>query len=197
MTISTMISSIAEYRLVVLGGGAVGKSSLTIRLVTDRFLVDYDPTVEDCYRKRAIVDDQLALLDILDTAGQEDFASMHDQWIREGDGFLLVYSVTSKISFEEIEILYQKIRRTKGEEVPIVIVGNKCDLDDQRTISTTEGHALGRRLVCAFYETSAKLNVNIDVCYFQLVRQMRKLRGSRAVVTTAERKKRHFGCSIL
>eukprot|EP00456_Euglypha_rotunda_P009482 TRINITY_DN1213_c2_g3_i1.p1 TRINITY_DN1213_c2_g3~~TRINITY_DN1213_c2_g3_i1.p1 ORF type:complete len:102 (-),score=33.59 TRINITY_DN1213_c2_g3_i1:24-329(-) len=73
-----------EYKLVVLGGGGVGKSALTIRLVTDNFLDEYDPTIEDSYRKQVMIDDETALLDILDTAGQEEFSSMQDQWMRDG-----------------------------------------------------------------------------------------------------------------
>eukprot|EP00490_Sorites_sp_Unknown_P002761 CAMPEP_0114656540 /NCGR_PEP_ID=MMETSP0191-20121206/12498_1 /TAXON_ID=126664 /ORGANISM="Sorites sp." /LENGTH=98 /DNA_ID=CAMNT_0001873961 /DNA_START=92 /DNA_END=384 /DNA_ORIENTATION=+ len=85
-----------DYKIVVLGGGGVGKSALTIRLVTDNFLDEYDPTIEDSYRKQVMIDDKPALLDILDTAGQEEFSSMQDQWMREGKGFLLVYSITSR-----------------------------------------------------------------------------------------------------
>mmetsp|Transcript_38734 Transcript_38734/g.62980 ORF Transcript_38734/g.62980 Transcript_38734/m.62980 type:complete len:80 (+) Transcript_38734:121-360(+) len=65
-----------EYKLAVLGSGAVGKSALTIRLVTDNFLDEYDPTIEDSYRKQAVIDNKVALLDILDTAGQDEFSSM-------------------------------------------------------------------------------------------------------------------------
>jgi len=89
-----------EYKIVVLGAGGVGKSALTIRLVTDNFLEEYDPTIEDSYRKSVIIDDQNALLDILDTAGQEEFSSMQDQWMREGKGFLLVYTITSRATFD-------------------------------------------------------------------------------------------------
>ncbi|GLD94536.1 hypothetical protein PINS_up003147 [Pythium insidiosum] len=88
-----------EYKLVVLGSGGVGKSALTIRLVTDNFLEDYDPTIEDSYRKLSTIDGDQVVLDILDTAGQEEYTSMQDQWMREGNGFLLVYSVTSQSSF--------------------------------------------------------------------------------------------------
>jgi GTPase KRas protein len=88
-------SKTLEYKLVVLGGGGVGKSALTIRLVTDNFLDEYDPTIEDSYRKQVMIDDETALLDILDTAGQEEFSSMQDQWMRDGQGFLLVYNIVA------------------------------------------------------------------------------------------------------
>lgn len=75
-----------EYKMVVLGSGAVGKSALTIRLVTQNFLEEYDPTIEDNYNKQVVVDGRTAHLDILDTAGQDEYSQMQDQWMREGKG---------------------------------------------------------------------------------------------------------------
>lgn len=76
----------SEYKMVVLGSGAVGKSALTIRLVTQNFLEEYDPTIEDNYNKQVVVDGEAAHLDILDTAGQDEYSQMQDQWMREGKG---------------------------------------------------------------------------------------------------------------
>ena len=132
-----------EYKIVVLGGGGVGKSALTIRLVTDNFLDEYDPTIEDSYRKQVEIDGKPALLDILDTAGQEEFSSMQDQWMREGKGFLLVYTITSKATLDECSLLREKILRAKDEDhVPIVLSGNKSDLEEQRDFPTDEAQDL-------------------------------------------------------
>ena len=164
-----------EYKLVVLGGGGVGKSALTIRLVTDNFLDEYDPTIEDSYRKQVMVDEEVALLDILDTAGQEEFSSMQDQWMRDGRGFLLVYNVTSRPTFDEVSILYDKILRTKDtSRVPVVLAGNKCDLKDQRQVQYNEGAELAKQWNCPFFETSAKLRLNNDACFFEVVREIRR-----------------------
>jgi len=165
-----------EYKIVVLGGGGVGKSALTIRLVTDNFLDEYDPTIEDSYRKSVEVDGKAALLDILDTAGQEEFSSMQDLWMREGKGFLLVYSITSKHTLEECEVLRDKILRTKDEDAttPIVLCGNKCDLNDQREVEKNEGDALAKKWNVPFFETSAKMKINNVNCFYEIVRQIRK-----------------------
>jgi GTPase KRas len=88
-----------EYKMVVLGSGAVGKSALTIRLVTQNFLEEYDPTIEDNYNKTINVDGIPAHLDILDTAGQDEYSQMQDQWMREGKGILVVYAIGTKILF--------------------------------------------------------------------------------------------------
>jgi len=168
----------SEYKIVVLGGGGVGKSALTIRLVTDNFLEEYDPTIEDSYRKQVNIDESVALLDILDTAGQEEFASMQDQWIREGKGFLLVYTITSMQSFEEMKNFHRSILRTKDmEKVPLVIAGNKCDLKDpseSSQVPTATAQALADQWNCPFFETSAKEKINNEKCFYEVVREIRK-----------------------
>jgi GTPase KRas protein len=176
-----------EHSLVCLGGGGVGKSALTIRLVTDQFLEDYDPTIEDSYRKATMLDGEPIILNILDTAGQTEFSAMQDSWIREGQGFLLVYSVDSQISFDEIKTLFQKILRTKDAdpgEVAIVLAGNKCDLEDsRREVSLEKGKELAKELglpESAFFETSAKKEINNLSCYLEVVREIRRLSGGQA-----------------
>jgi len=185
-----------EYKIVVLGGGGVGKSALTIRLVTDNFLDEYDPTIEDSYRKSVEVDSKSALLDILDTAGQEEFSSMQDLWMREGKGFLLVYSITSSHTLEECEVLRDKILRTKDEDVttPIVLCGNKCDLNDQREVEKTRGEALAKKWNVPFFETSAKMKINNVNCFYEIVRQIRK-HGNDKILN--EPKKRKNLCNLL
>lgn len=172
------MDSSQEYKIVVLGGGGVGKSALTIRLITDNFLDEYDPTIEDSYRMQVEIDGATALLDILDTAGQEEFASMQDQWMREGKGFLLVYSIVNRSTFEELDELYRKILRAKDvNKVPLVIAGNKCDLrdtSDPRQVTKEEAAKLAGSFGCSHFETSAKERINNKECFFQVVREIRK-----------------------
>ena len=77
------------YKLVVVGAGGVGKSALTIQLIQNQFMEEYDPTIEDSYRKQVVVDKEACYLDILDTAGQEEYSAMKDQYMRTGEGFLI------------------------------------------------------------------------------------------------------------
>ena len=163
-----------DYKVVVLGSGGVGKSALTIRFVTDNFLDDYDPTIEDSYRKQINVDDECARLDILDTAGQEEYSSMQDQWIRDGKGFLLVYAINQRSSFEEINMIRDKILRSKDtDNVPIVLVGNKCDLADERQVTQDEAKELANSWKCQFIEASAREKINSDEIFLQVVREIR------------------------
>jgi GTPase KRas protein len=132
---------------------------------------------------------QTALLDILDTAGQEEFSSMQDQWMRDGKGFLLVYNIISRPTFEEVKVLHDKILRTKdAEKVPMVLVGNKCDLKDERQVEIAEGEELAKTWGCKFYETSAKLKLNNEACFFQLVREIRKANKSEGPTVVKKKK---------
>ncbi|KAH6911587.1 24 kDa ras-like protein [Coprinopsis sp. MPI-PUGE-AT-0042] len=156
-----------EYKLVVVGGGAVGKSALTIQFMKSKFIDEYDPTIEDSYQKQSIIDDEVVLLDVLDTAGQDEYSAMRETYMRPGEGFLLVYSVTSRNSFEEVMLFQETILRVKDQDYfPIILVANK--------FSTSEGRELARRFKCPFIETSAKLRINVDEAFCNLVREIRK-----------------------
>lgn len=164
-----------EYKLVVVGGGGVGKSCLTIQLIQSHFVDEYDPTIEDSYRKQCIVDDEVALLDVLDTAGQEEYSAMREQYMRTGEGFLLVYSITSRESYEEIRTFQQQILRVKDKDVfPMVVVGNKLDLANERKVTVEEGTMLAGEFQCKFLETSAKTNMNVEQAFFEVVRAIRR-----------------------
>lgn len=163
-----------EYKLVVVGGGGVGKSALTIQLIQSHFVDEYDPTIEDSYRKPCNIDDEQVLLDILDTAGQEEYSAMREQYMRTGEGFLLVYSIDSKSSLDELQNFYEQIQRVKeSDNVPVLVVGNKCDLENERQVSFEEGKTLADSFGCKFLETSAKQRINVEEAFYDLVRSVR------------------------
>lgn len=180
-----------EYKLVIVGGGGVGKSALTIQLIQNHFIDEYDPTIEDSYRKQVTIDDETCLLDILDTAGQEEYSAMRDQYMRTGQGFLLVYAITSRSSFDEITSFREQILRVKDEDkVPMVVVGNKSDLEEERQVTTAEGQDLSKSFGCPFFETSAKTRVNVEESFYQLVREIRKERQGKAEAQKGKKKKK-------
>ena len=177
-----------DYKLVVFGAGAVGKSALTIQFVQGYFITDYDPTIEDCYKRALAIDNENVQLDILDTAGQDDFAPMRTQYMRQGKGFIIVYAIDDRASFEEVEVFHRDLLRTKGAtNVPVVICGNKCDLEDKRVVSKTEGEELADRLKAKFFETSALANLHIEDAFRTVVREIRKSQGD-ASSQTSEKK---------
>jgi len=161
-----------EYKLVVMGDTGVGKSAMVIQFVQNTFLECYDPTIEDSYRKQVSIDDQTCLLDIMDTAEQYECSSMTDQYIRTGQAFVLMYSITSRASFEAVRNYYERILRTKDlEAVAMVLVGNKADLEPSREVTTTEGAELAKSWNIPFFEASAKTRMNAQELFFQAVRE--------------------------
>jgi len=163
------------YKLVILGEGGVGKSALTIQLTQNHFITEYDPTIENSYRKQVNIDDETCMLDILDTAGQEEYSAMRDQYIRSGQGFVMVYSITSRATFESLPSFHDQILRVKDEDsFPVAVLGNKCDLEKDREVSTMEGKEFADSIGAPFFETSAKARINVEEGFYQLVREIRK-----------------------
>ncbi|KAE8615529.1 hypothetical protein XENTR_v10008544 [Xenopus tropicalis] len=142
-----------EYKLVVLGSGGVGKSALQVE-----------------------VDGQQCMLEILDTAGTEQFTAMRDLYMKNGQGFALVYSITAQSTFNDLQDLREQILRVKDtDDVPMILVGNKCDLEDERVVGKEQGQNLARQWNnCAFLESSAKSKINVNEIFYDLVRQINR-----------------------
>jgi len=163
-----------EYHIVVLGSGGVGKSCLTAQFVQNVWIESYDPTIEDSYRKAMIVDGRQVILEILDTAGTEQFTAMRELYMKTGQGFLLVFSITSMTSLHELAELRDQIIRIKDDmRVPIVLVGNKSDLEEDRAVSRARAFAVSQSWGgCPYYETSARRRANVDEVFSDLCRQI-------------------------
>ncbi|OOF94732.1 ras-domain-containing protein [Aspergillus sclerotioniger CBS 115572] len=163
-----------EYHIVVLGAGGVGKSCLTAQFVQNVWIESYDPTIEDSYRKQIEVDGRQCILEILDTAGTEQFTAMRELYMKQGQGFLLVFSITSMSSLNELSELREQIIRIKEDEkVPIVIVGNKSDLEEDRAVQRARAFALSQSWGNApYYETSARRRANVNEVFIDLCRQI-------------------------
>ncbi|CAF0709780.1 unnamed protein product [Brachionus calyciflorus] len=178
-----------EYKIVVLGSGGVGKSAVTVQFVQGIFVEKYDPTIEDCYRKQIEINGVQCMLEILDTAGTEQFTAMRDLYMKNGQGFVLVYSITSQATFNDLHELRDQILRIKdASDVPMVLVGNKCDLEDERVVSKDQGQTLSKHFACTFMEASAKLRVNVQEIFFDLVRQINKKVSDKPKRVTKEKK---------
>lgn len=156
-----------------MGAGGVGKSCLTAQFVHNEWIESYDPTIEDSYRTQMTIDQRHIVLEILDTAGTDQFVAMRDLYMKTGQGFLLVFSITSPSSLEEIAGLREEIIRIKDDEtVPIVICGNKADLEEQRAVPRARGFEVSQRWGAPYYETSARNKTNVDEVFTDLCRQI-------------------------
>lgn len=165
-----------DYRVVVFGAGGVGKSSLVLRFVRGTFRESYIPTIEDTYRQVISCNKQVCTLQITDTTGSHQFPAMQRLSISKGHAFILVYSITSRQSLEELKPIFEEIIQIKGdtESIPIMLVGNKCD-ETNREVALSEGAELAKRWNCAFLETSAKTNYNVKELFQELL-QLEKRR---------------------
>ena len=186
-----------EYKLVILGAGGVGKSALTMRLVQGVFVEKYDPTIEDFYRHQMEVDSVACTLEILDTAGTEQFAAMRQLYISNGHAFALVYSIDSQASFLELQTIHQQIVDVKtSSQVAMVLVGNKCDMEMDREVSKEQAEQLASRSwSCGFIETSAKTDTNVRELFVELVRKTNQYMGMGAKPDKPSRRK--FKCALL
>ncbi|XP_032919748.1 ras-related and estrogen-regulated growth inhibitor-like isoform X1 [Catharus ustulatus] len=170
-------------RLVPSSQDAQGRSmpapALTVRFITRRFIGDYDPTLEMIYRHVAVIDGEMVHFEILDTAGQEEDSLQIEEKIKWGDGFAVVYSVTDRCSFDEVMRLCFLInhlhaspkRSGAAEQPPVVIVGNKKDLQFDRMVSTEDGENLSKALKIPFYEISTRDSYEEPVAVFSSLYQ--------------------------
>ena len=162
-----------QYKIVMLGSGAVGKSAITVQMVSGHFLSSYDPTIEDSYRTTININNQDIILNILDTAGQEEFYALREQYMRSGDGYIIVFSITSVTSFLEVNAIKDQLNMVLDVDnntlIPIILVGNKCDLEEYRQVQSSDAQRLAEEWRVKYFETSAKNKTNINRIFEELV----------------------------
>lgn len=174
-------SSLVLHKVIMVGSGGVGKSALTLQFMYDEFVEDYEPTKADSYRKKVVLDGEEVQIDILDTAGQEDYAAIRDNYFRSGEGFLLVFSITEQESFTATSEFREQILRVKAEEdkIPLLVVGNKSDLEDRRQVPVDIARSKAEEWGVQYVETSAKTRANVDKVFFDLMREVRAKKNVR------------------
>lgn len=180
-----------KYNIAVLGAGGVGKSALTVQFVQGVWVDKYDPTVEDSYTKQVELDNEQFMIEIMDTAGSEILTAMRDLYMKKGEGFVLVYSITRDSTFKEIPDIVDQIFRIKDNDaIPLVLVGNKVDLEEQRQVSKESGEKFAKKLKnCTFIESSAKMQLNVREVFVTLIR---KIHGKQP-----KKKKEGGGCLLV
>jgi len=181
------------YHFVVMGSGGVGKSAITIRFVNRQFESKYDPTIEDRYQKVVDHNNIPCVLEILDTAGQETFSAMRELYMKNGEGFVLVYSVTSMKSLDDLDPIRNGIVRHKqASDVPMIVVGNKCDMIKKREVELKDAKEITKNYGCPLLESSAKNDININEIFYNLIDQVAAKKG---VDVTS--KPRHGTCLLI
>uniref|UniRef100_A0A0R3RI53 small monomeric GTPase n=1 Tax=Elaeophora elaphi TaxID=1147741 RepID=A0A0R3RI53_9BILA len=165
----------------MVGTGGVGKSALTLQFMYDEFVEEYEPTKADSYRKKVVLDGEECLIDILDTAGQEDYSAIRDNYYRSGEGFICVFSITDTESFEATSEFREQILRVKNStmdsSIPIMLVGNKSDLTNERSVMQLHAQQRAEQWNVPYIETSAKNRTNVDKVFYDLMREMKRRKG--------------------
>jgi len=159
-----------EFKIAIVGSGGVGKSCMTLYYIKGVFQSEYDPTIEDSYVKEVMLDGIKRKLTVQDTAGQEEYRSMLEATIQDTDGFIMVYSIASEESLEELYPLLERLKKKKGNRIPLILAGNKSDLQNDRKISSEMGRRAATKMGALFVETSAFLGDNIEKCFMMAVR---------------------------
>ncbi len=162
----------SSFKIIVIGVGGVGKSAIVLKFLRQKFVSDYDPTIEEEYRKDIIIDSKPRTIKIIDTAGQDDYVAIRDKHIRTGHGFIYVYSL---IEIEETKHLVEtvlRIRRIKefdeDAEIPLIVLGNKFDLVE--SLGRASEELVGKRDYHCI-ETSAKTGLNIEKAFKEILRK--------------------------
>ena len=167
-----------SIKIAVLGKGVVGKSSLTYRFLNYDVSTEHDATIEDRYKSNLNIEGTNYEVEILDTAGEEDYQNMMDMWISFGEGFLLVFAINDKESFNLIKSKRDRILKGKhGVKCPILLVGNKQDLENERQVNYSEAKEMADKWGIEYIETSAKTNFNCKEAFEMLAQKIVQKKG--------------------
>jgi len=203
-------SSIPEtIHIAVVGSGGIGKSALSVQYVQSLFTEDYDPTIQDNYSKTALIDGNYVDLDILDTAGQDEFTALREQYMKNQDGFLLCFSLLSRETFDKVDQFHKQILRSKAPpgtidlstiKVPIILVGTKCDVSENHreiTDSEIEKKRIDLKIDSVMF-TSAKERINVNEVFETLALQIFKIKSAelRKLNLDISKNSENVGCKV-
>ena len=164
-----------KIKLMVIGETRVGKTALIKKYTKDIFGGAYLTTVGIDFQEKIInVEDKVVKLQIWDTAGQERFRNIAKNYFHTSDGFLIVYDISNKESFEKLDFWYEQIKLNAPENTKCIVVGNKCDLEEKRKVNKEEGETFSRENNINFYETSAKDGINVNNVFQLLANEIIK-----------------------
>jgi Ras homolog enriched in brain len=165
-----------QRKIAIVGTRSVGKSSLTVQYCEGHFVESYYPTIENTFSHEVEYKGQAFLTEIIDTAGQDEYTILNSQHFIGIHGYMIVYSVGSRQSFEMVTIIRDKILNHLGlDDVPVMIVGNKNDITEKsRKVSAAEGEKLAKNFNCGWVESSARNNTNVAKAFELMIAEVEK-----------------------
>ncbi|CAH1372407.1 hypothetical protein MTP99_013907 [Tenebrio molitor] len=162
-----------NFKVVLLGEGCVGKTSLVLRYVEDKFNSSHVTTVQASFlNKKLNIDGKRINLAIWDTAGQEKFHALGPIYYRSSNGAVLVYDITDEDSFQKVKSWVKELRKMLGADICLVIAGNKTDLEKNRNVSLEEAETYASKVGAIHFQTSAKFNKGVEDMFLTLTQKM-------------------------
>jgi len=167
------MSSTHSFKIVLLGEGRVGKTSLTLRFIKNVFDDQQQSTIQATYLQKDIkIGDKKVTLSVWDTAGQERFHALGPIYYRNADGALLVYDITDQDTFTRAKGWVKELRKVVGSDIKITIAGNKCDMVKHRQVDEKEAEEFAQSVGATHMLTSAKANKNVDEAFLDLTKRI-------------------------
>ena len=158
-------------KFIIIGDAAVGKSNLLVRYTSEQFKEEYQLTIGvEFGSNNVIIGDNTYRIQIWDTAGQENFRSITRSYYKNTACAIIVYEISNKKSFENISSWIEECKNTAPKSILMVLVGNKCDLEDNREVTEEEGREFAEKNGMLFFETSAKTGKNVEELFKQSVK---------------------------
>ena len=168
------------YKIIIIGDTCVGKSNILSRYVKDEFREDSKSTVGvELGTKFVKIKETGAKVQIWDTAGQERYRSITSSYYKGSHGCLIVYDITNEKTFENVEKWLEQAKKEAGNDVSVILVGNKCDLEDARKITKEQGEEKAKTLNVPFFETSALSRVNVNEIFMELLNNIYERTGGK------------------
>eukprot|EP00043_Microstomoeca_roanoka_P011407 m.107440 g.107440 ORF g.107440 m.107440 type:complete len:205 (+) comp15186_c2_seq2:261-875(+) len=178
------------FKLLLIGESGVGKTCVLFRFSDDAFNASFISTIGIDFKIRTIeLEDKKIKLQIWDTAGQERFRTITTAYYRGAMGIMIVYDITKKDSFENVKNWIKNIEENASEDVELMLLGNKCDMEEARAVTKEQGEKLALEYGIPFMETSAKANINVEEAFFQLAKNIKRKMDSKVVPTPAPNRK--------
>ncbi|EDQ84708.1 uncharacterized protein MONBRDRAFT_34573 [Monosiga brevicollis MX1] len=178
------------FKLLLIGDSGVGKTCILFRFSEDQFNSTFISTIGIDFKIKTIeLDDKKIKLQIWDTAGQERFRTITTAYYRGAMGIMLVYDITAEKSFDNIKTWIRNIEQNASSDVERMILGNKCDMEDKRVVSTEQGEKLAAEYGVPFFETSAKSKIHVEEAFFAMARSIKQKMDSKEVSTPHEHEK--------
>ncbi len=148
-----------RIKISIFGKSNVGKTSLTYSFINYNSPKVHDSTIEDKYKTVIEIDSNICEIDILDTAGNDNYQNLLDSWISYADGFMLVFAINDRDSLMRLNNFRERILKVKHKDVNIILVGNKCDMENERVISEIECKEIAKLWGAKYIETSSEVRL--------------------------------------